>query len=197
MSRLGTRILLTCAAIGVAGGIVGVANTILFVIISGAVPWLLGIAAGFYVIAGVIALAVIRRPGVGLLTSVFVGLIQIPFSPGGASVLLNLVILGVVLELPYLVTRYRIWTRGLAYVGPTVLGLLWGAWWWLWLAELQLPIGLQVACVVITVASMVFCTWIALLVAAGLERTGVVRGLAPRRASDAEAAPTAEPEPAV
>lgn len=123
-TRFPTRILLSAAAFGAVGG--------LFVI---ALNWLsvAGGALAFYFYAATIAFwalpvlvsqAVLRRPGVALLTATLMGLVNAPFVVGGAQQILNFVVAGILVELPFVITLYRRWSSRMFWIAHTVSGLL-------------------------------------------------------------------------
>lgn len=193
MTRWSTRLLLTIAAIAVAGGLIGIPNAFLFNALSFTQPWALGLAAGLYLLPGILAQAVLRRGGVGLLAELLAGLVAMPFSPTGPAAMIAYLILGLLIEAPFLVLRYRYWKPRMFVISAVwvaaVYGLFWG------LAYDTPSLGLFVAVVqpVLLCASVLVVTAIALLVARLLDRTGVLRGIrAPedRRARTDAAAPS-------
>lgn len=172
-----TRLLLTCAAIGVAGGLVNIGNAYLFNFLAGAAPVFLGLAAGIYFLPGVLALAALRRGGVGLLTSLIAGLVQAPFVPTGIISVSVFVIIGVLMELPFLLVGYRYWRAWLFYVMAVWAAAFYGAAWYFAYDLVEGSLALQVLLPVILVATLVLTTWFARYLAARLQRVGVLRGL--------------------
>lgn len=110
-ARFSTRLLLSTAAIGAAGGLLVVGlnyalvglppSSLTYAIYAATTPaWSLG---------SFVAMALFRRPGVALLTSVFSGLVNLA-SPFGVAQLVNFLVIGLLLELPFAVALYRRWS---------------------------------------------------------------------------------------
>ena len=174
--RTSTRVLLSCAAIGVGGGVVAGASGYLAAAFAVFGPLLYGITAGTHFLPNVVALALLKRPGTAVLAGVIAGLVGAAFAPWwiGRFVGTGLLV-GVLLELPFLITRYRRWDPWLFYVSAAFSGLVLaiavfiglGAEhyaWWAW--AIALPLW---------VASPVFFTWIGRVIAARLARAGVAQ----------------------
>lgn len=172
-----TRVLLTVAAIGVALGVLNVPNAWLSAAIFATVPWLYGIGAGLYLLPGVLAFALLRRGGVALLTGVVAGLVALAVSGFGIGPLTLFVFVGVLLELPYLLTRYRNWSAGLAYAATALVSLVYCLYWWFTYDLAALVPAAQIALFAILVAVLFAFTWIGRLIAAALRRAGVARGI--------------------
>ena len=79
MNRVTTAFLLTCAAIGVAGGVLlwgaGWASTVLFA----TVPFASAALAGLWLLPATVALRLLERPLAGILVGVLSGLVVFPF----------------------------------------------------------------------------------------------------------------------
>ncbi len=79
MNRVTTAFLLTCAAIGVAGGVLlwgaGWASTLLFA----TVPFASVALAGLWLLPATVALRLIERPLAGMLVGLLSGLVVFPF----------------------------------------------------------------------------------------------------------------------
>ena len=176
VGRTSTRVLLSCAAIGVGGGVVAGASGYLAAAFAVFGPLLYGITAGTHFLPSVVALALLKRPGTAVLAGVIAGLVGAAFAPWwiGRFVGTGLLV-GVLLELPFLITRYRRWDPWLFYVAAAFSGLVLaiavfiglGAEhyaWWAW--AIALPLW---------VASPVFFTWIGRVIAARLARAGVAQ----------------------
>ncbi|MGO2660700.1 ECF transporter S component [Mycetocola reblochoni] len=104
---LATRVLLSCAAIGVAAGVVLAPFTVWGTLMSTTVPLAYMALTGVWLLGPIVALDLLRLPGTALMTCVVVGLIQMPF--GGAGSIVTMVMIGAAVELPFLLTRYRVW----------------------------------------------------------------------------------------
>ncbi|RGE21522.1 ECF transporter S component [Leucobacter sp. wl10] len=174
-SRISTRVLLTTAAIGVVGGIVNIPNAYAFNAVAALVPWATGFLAGFYVLPGFIALALLRRGGVGLGAELVAGLVAVPFVPGGIASMIPFLALGILMEAPFLMRRYRGWESWFFIVVGALMGVVYGSVWIPFYGDI--PVWQMVMIPVSMAVSVVVFVVIALLIARGVERTGVVRGL--------------------
>lgn len=180
MSRVSTVYLLTCAAIGVAGGVLLWGSSALGIVVSATVPWLQVAFTGFWMLPGVVALRLLQRPFAGLVTGLIAGLVILPYI--GAS--LWWVFFA---ELPFLLLLYKRWWTGLHYVGallaaipyPILAAEYFGVW--------SMPVWTQIAMFSITIVSCVAAAALGILIADRLTRAGVAR-LARRRPTEATAA---------
>lgn len=120
-TRHSTRLLLSCAAIGAAGGIVIAALNWSLLLLPQ--TWfaytLYTVTLGIWGLPALISLALFRAPGVGLLTMVFAGVVNL-VTPNGFAMLVNFLVAGVIIELPFLVTRYRRWSDAYVRTGSVV-----------------------------------------------------------------------------
>ncbi|GGM63887.1 ECF transporter S component [Microbacterium saperdae] len=177
MKNTSTRILLTCAAIGVANGILLLP---VFGIFSGAAiaaaPLLYTVLLGFWFFGGVLMQTLTHRPGVALLTTFIAGLVIGPFTPYGFSTVLSTATVGLCQELPFLATLYRKWPTWLFYVANGLIGLAY-AFPAQAIFAADTPDGIRLAVYPMAAASAVATTWIARIVAKRLDRTGATRGL--------------------
>lgn len=83
-----------------------------------------------------VAITLLRRPGAGTLTAVLAAVLAMPFAPTGAGGFqaMGAVMVGVLLESPYLLTRFRRFPRVFAVSGALLVaallvgvhGVLWG-----------------------------------------------------------------------
>lgn len=182
MKNTSTRILLTCAAIGVASGILLLP---IFGIFSSAaiaaVPLLYTVLLGFWFFGGVLMQTLTHRPGVALLTSVIAGLVIAPFTPYGISTVLSTATVGLCQELPFLATLYRRWPTWLFYVANGLIGLAY-AFPAQQIFAADTPLAVRLAVYPLAAASAVATTWIARAIAKRLDRTGATRGLMRERA---------------
>lgn len=115
--------LLSCAAIGAAGAVLLTVANLSARLLIPVFPPSAYILAGLWALPATLALALLRRPGVGVLTGLVAGLAMTPFSPQGASVILATLWWAAACELPFLVTGYRRWTPVLHVCGGAVAGL--------------------------------------------------------------------------
>lgn len=177
MSRVTTAFLLTCAAIGVAGGVLlwgaGWASSAL----TPFSPVAAMAFSGAWLLPATIALRLLERPFAGLLVGLLSGLVAFPFL--GASVWWAFFA-----ELGFLVVLYRFWTVWQHYIGAVVVGIVYpvlsAEFFNLW----QMEPGVIIAFFAVTLASCLVGTWLGILIADRLRRAGVAK-LARRRANAA------------
>ena len=176
--RATTAYLLTCAAIGVAGGVMlwgaGWISTVLFA----TVPFVSVAIAGLWLLPATVALRLLERPLAGILVGVISGLVVFPFL--GAAIWWAFFA-----ELAFLVTLYRSWRTWQYYAGAVVVGAIYpvlaAASFNLWAME---PWAL-ITFFALTIASCVAGVALGILVADRLRKAGVAklarrRGLAAR-----------------
>ncbi|GAB3150996.1 hypothetical protein GCM10027058_16330 [Microbacterium neimengense] len=120
---LTTRVLLSCAAIGAAAAVLLTVANLTAKLMIPVFPPSAYVLAGLWAVPATLALALLRRPGVGVLTGLIAGLAMTPFSPQGASVIVATLWWAAACELPFLVTRYHRWTLVLHVCGGIVAGL--------------------------------------------------------------------------
>lgn len=181
-----TRVVMTCGALGVALGIILVPANLLTVAFMTAAPLLVLALMGAWLLPPFTALALLRRPGAGLLTSVIAGLVTVPLTPFGWMGLFQGVLWGVLCEIPFALTRYRRWPTAL-FLGTglviAVVGLL--PTYTTYGLDQMSPLALTLA-VGLTLGSCVLAAYLSVLIARALGRTGIAP--APRvRATDAPA----------
>lgn len=126
-SRFPTRVLLSVAAIGAAGGVYVVALNWASVLTGAIAYYFYAATIALWSLPVFVAQALLRRPGVALLTSLIMALINAAFTPFGAQQLANFVIVGVIMELPFAVTLYRRWSTRMFWIAHPISGLLQGA----------------------------------------------------------------------
>jgi energy-coupling factor transport system permease protein len=177
-SRLSTRVLLICAAIGVATGLLSAGWALMhFFVVAAAIP-AYGLVLGFHALPGVIAQQVLRRPWVALLTHAFAALIAAAIAPAFAQAyLLAAVLFGGVQEGVSALTRYRHWETWRFLLSGAVVGIVLAVpLWFVFHVATYAPV-LQVAFVAGFIAGPVAWSAVGVAVGAGLRRAGV----APRR----------------
>ena len=182
MRNVSTRLLLTCAAIGVAGGLVFALNAWIGGTVAALAPLFYGFTIGVYFLPGVVAQYVIRRGGVALLTAAVAGLVTAPLQPIGFWATLIAIAIGAFQELPFVVTRYRRWNTWLFTVGGIVAGVVCAAGMYRTLAKDALDASSGAILMTGYFVAPVVFTAIAVLLGAALVRTGVARGLRAERA---------------
>lgn len=168
--------LLVCAAIGVATGIVGgIAGAITpFVIL--AAPYAYGLVLGSHVLPGIIAQEVLRRPLVALTAHVMAALVASAFNPAWIGRFVGTALLfGAIQEGVAALTRYRAWGPWRFFTSAVIIGILVAAVVF-FVADLgKLPPWAQIAYLAISVLGPVAWTALGLAVGASLRRAGVAR----------------------
>lgn len=177
MKRASTKYLLTCAAIGAAGGILLIPANNIAAAVAAALPLLYAAIVGAWVIAPVVALDVIRRPGASLLTSLFAGLVVTPFTPYGARSIITCVLFGALLEIPFLVTLWKRWHPAIFVIATLLIGGIYSVFAYRTYAIDTFPVAGQVAFFVIMLASIAAFTTLGLLIGSRLRKAGVAKAL--------------------
>lgn len=175
-SRLPTRVLLVCAAIGVATGLLGGIAGWLTPVIIATVPIVYGFVLGVHVVPGIIAQTVLRLPWVALLTHVLAALVSSAIAPQFALQFLGTAVLfGGIQEAVAAVTRYRVWRAWRFFVSAAIIGALIAVAVG-FIAHLStLPAWAGVTYLVLAVLGPLVWTAAALAIGAALRRTGVAR----------------------
>ena len=178
MRNSSTRLLLTCAAIGVGGGLVFVVSGYVQGLLAATVPILYGALIGIYFLPGVISQSLLRRGGVALLTGLFAGLVAAAFSPQwffryvGAGIAI-----GLLQELPFLITRYRYWKAWVFYLAAAIAGIVFAVGVYVALGLSHFAGWANLVYFSLFALSPVAMTWLGRLIADRLDKTGVARGL--------------------
>ena len=134
---------------------------------------------GSWLLVAPIALAILRRPGVGVLAEMLAATIEVLFlgSPVGPLLLLSAALQGIGSELPFVLTRYRRYGWGV-FAASGALGaslvFAWTAYRMGWYGQdlLALRLGIQV------LSGIVLGGLLAKVIVRALERTGVLADFA-------------------
>ncbi|QTX04302.1 ECF transporter S component [Agromyces archimandritae] len=178
MQRTTTRVILSCAAIGVGGAIVAAGSGYLAAAVAAFLPAVYGLTIGTHFLPSVIALALLKRPGVAVLTGVIAGLVASAFAPMWFLRFVGTgLLVGALMELPFLLTRYRRWSAWMYYVAAAVAGVLIGVPVAITFDADRFAPAVQVLYLAFFALSPLLFTWIGRLIAASLARTGVARGI--------------------
>jgi energy-coupling factor transport system substrate-specific component len=175
VSRASTAYLLTCAAIGVAGGILLAGANWISTALFGVVPFLSVAIAGLWLLPAVIALRLLERPLAGLLVGLISGLVIVPFSGYGFVSVGTNVWWAFFAELPFLLVAYRFWKTWQYYVGAVVVGIVYPI---LAAASFDLfsfELPMQIVFFALTMASAAAGVGLGILIADALRRAGVAR----------------------
>ncbi|MFZ4843432.1 ECF transporter S component [Mycetocola saprophilus] len=178
MHRTNTRLLLTCAAIGVGSGIPLGITGYLHVVVLALIPIIYGLLISVYFLPGIIAQWLLRRPGVAVITGFVAGLTSSAIDPTQWTRHIGTgLLIGLIQEIPFLFTRFRYWPSWLYYVGALFGGGALAAIMALALDVSRFDPISQVIFMVMFVLGPVLFTWLAQLLAARISKTGVMRGL--------------------
>ncbi|MFE7196931.1 ECF transporter S component [Microbacterium oxydans] len=178
--RFPTAILLTCAALGVAGAVLLAPMNWFSTLLTGPLPFVGMALAGLWLLPSVIALRLLRKPLVGLFVALIAGLVMVPFSGYGFSSVLTNLWWAAFTELPFLFVLWRYWGTWMHYVGAAVVGVVYPISAWAWFDLGSMSLFAQVAFFAVTIASCVGGTALGILIADRLRRAGVGRAGAGR-----------------
>ena len=172
---LSTRVLLICAAVGVATGLVSAGAGYLSIAVSATAPVLYGLVLGSHVLPGIVAQSLLRVPGVALITHVLAALVSTAFAPAWVLRYIGTALLiGVIQEGITAIGRYRYWGLGRFMISAVIVGVI-----------LAVPIGFAadidkfepwafVLYLVMFIVGPVAWTFIGVRIGSALRRAGVV-----------------------
>lgn len=173
---LSTRVLLICAAIGVATGIIGGIAGLITPAVIAVAPFLYGLVLGSHVLPGIIAQQVLRLPLVALITHVLAALVSSAFNPAWAGRFIGTALLfGAIQEGVAALTRYRAWGAWRFFISAAVIGVLVAVVVWFAVDLNKMPLWAQIAYLAISVLGPLAWTAIGLGIGAALRRAGVTR----------------------
>lgn len=173
---ISTSLLLTCAALGVAGGLLlAPANWLSTVLLGLGSPILSVAITGLWVLPSVIALRLLRTPLVGILVGVIAGLVIVPFSGYGFMSVVTNASWALFAELPFLLVLWRFWKTWMHYAGAAVLGVVYPLFSWTFFNMATQPIWAQIFFFAATLASCIGATALGILIADRLRKAGVGR----------------------
>jgi energy-coupling factor transport system substrate-specific component len=175
-SRLSTSVLLTCAAIGVATGVLQAGAGAVSGPVSAALPILYGLVLGVHVLPGVIAQELLRAPWVALITHFVAALVASAFVPLWIGRYVGTALLiGGLQELIAAAARYRHWESWRFFLSAVIVGLVIGGAIWLFADIAKFPLWGQVVYVALFILGPVVWTAVGLAVGRALRRAGVPR----------------------
>lgn len=173
---LSTRVLLICAAIGVATGALQVAAGAVSAPVSAFVPVLYGLVLGVHVIPGVIAQALLRLPWVALITHVLAALVASAFAPPWIGRYIGTALLiGGLQEGIAALTRYRRWEPWRFFVSAVIVGAVIAVAIWFAADVSKFALWGQIVYVALFIVGPVLWTGVGLGVGDALRRAGVAR----------------------
>ncbi|OAZ44916.1 acyl esterase [Microbacterium arborescens] len=175
-SRLSTRVLLVCAAIGVATGLLGGIEGWLAVPVITGLPIVYGFLLGIHVLPGIVAQETLRLPWVALITHLIAALASSAVAPPYTFQFLGTAVLfGGLQEGVAALVRYRSWAPWRFFVSGLVIGVV-VALAVFFAAHLStLPLWAQITYLILAVLGPVVWTAIGLWIGVGLRRAGVAR----------------------
>lgn len=175
-SAIPTTLLLTCAALGVAGGVLlAPANWLSTMLLSVGNPAPSMATTGLWMLPSVIALRLLRRPLVGILVGVIAGLVIVPFSGYGFVSVVTNASMALPAELPFMLVLWRYWKTWMHYAGAALLGVVFPLFWWQFFNMGSQPLWSQILYFVVTFASCIGATALGILIADRLRAAGVGR----------------------
>lgn len=168
--------LLVCAAIGVATGLLGGAAGWLTIPLLGWLPMIYGLLLGVHVLPGIIAQEALQLPGVALLSHVLAALVSSAVAPVYMLQFLGTAVLfGGIQELVAALTRYRSWAPWRFFVSAVVIGVI-IALAVFFAAHLgTLPPLAQITYLLLSLLAPVAWTAVGLWIGLALRRAGVAR----------------------
>lgn len=171
--RFPTAILLTCAALGVAGGLLLAPANWLSTFLFPGLPFVSVALAGLWLLPSVVALRLLRRPLVGLLVGLLAGLVIVPFSGYGFGSVATNLWWAAFTELPFLFVLSRYWGTWMHYVGALVVSIVYPIMAWVSFDLGTFSLGVQILFFAITAASCVGATALGIRIADRLRKAGV------------------------
>ncbi|MCF4005851.1 ECF transporter S component [Corynebacterium uropygiale] len=179
-SVLGTRNLMTVAAIAVVGAIIVVPMTWLsmsFTLGTGNLLFLVALM-GIWVIPYALPISVVPRPGASVVAGFIIGVITMITTPVGPSGILGSVLGALFVEIGYLIFLYRRMNERVLFLGCAVFGLLNGLLYIFGMFTGVSGTTKLLACI-ISIASSLVGGVIVMFITRALHRAGV--GIPPRR----------------
>lgn len=178
LSSWSTRDLLVVATLGVTLGVALVPVLYASLPLQAALgPLFQVLVAGLFSLPGIMALYITRRPGAALVNGIFVGLVQVPLTPFGWTVLIGAFSGALACEAPFFTTRYRRFGLPMLITAGALAGLLGLALVYVPLGYAALAPAVQVVLVLGTAASgALLGGLLAKMLADALAKTGVLSG---------------------
>lgn len=174
--------LLVCAAIGVATGIVGgIAGILTPFILASPLAIAYGFVLGAHVLPGIVAQEVLRMPLVAILTHVLAALVATAFNPAWAGRFIGTALLfGAIQEGVAALTRYRAWGPWRFFISAVIIGVIVAVAVFFAAHLSAFAPWAQIAYLALSVLGPVAWTALGLGVGASLRRAGVARQTARR-----------------
>lgn len=173
--RYTTRTILTAVALGAAVGVILIPVNFAQGALTAAAPMLAVAIYGLWGMSALIPLALLRRGGTGIIGCTAAGIVTI-ISPDGVFMVLMMVGWGALMEVPFTITRYRLWGWKMFAVSGLITGLIACGMSVASLDMLSMETGLVVGICIVQTASFVACSLLSLAIARGLARAGIAGG---------------------
>jgi energy-coupling factor transport system substrate-specific component len=175
-SRLSTSVLLTCAAIGVASGVLQAGAGALSAPVSAAVPILYGLVLGVHVLPGVIAQDLLRGPWVALITHLIAALVASAVVPLWIGRYIGTALLiGGLQEGIAALGRYKRWEPWRFFLSAVIVGAVIATAIWFAADVSRFPLWGQIVYVALFIVGPVLWTAVGLAIGTALRRAGVPR----------------------
>jgi energy-coupling factor transport system permease protein len=175
-TRLSTSILLTCAAIGVAAGVLQAGAGALSGPVSAALPVLYGLVLGVHVLPGVIAQDLLRAPWVALITHLIAALVASAVVPLWIGRYIGTALLiGGLQEGIAALGRYRRWESWRFFLSSVIVGAIIAVAIWFAADVTRFPLWGQIVYVGLFLLGPMLWTAVGLAISAALRRAGVPR----------------------
>ncbi|HWM15686.1 MAG TPA: ECF transporter S component [Microbacterium sp.] len=175
-SRISTSVLLTCAAIGVATGILSAGAGAISAPVSAAVPILYGLVLGVHILPGVVAQELLRRPWVALITHLMAALVASAVVPLWIGRYIGTALLiGALQEGVAALGRYRRWEPWRFFLTAVIVGVIVAVPIWLVADVSRFALWAQIVYIALFVLGPVIWTAVGLAIGAALRRAGVAR----------------------
>ncbi|MFJ2371117.1 ECF transporter S component [Microbacterium sp. NPDC087665] len=174
---LPTRVLLICAAIGVATGLIGgIAGWVTPLLLASPLLFLYGLVLGSHVLPGIVAQEVLRRPFVALITHLIAALVASAFNPAWALRFIGTALLfGAIQEGVAALTRYRAWGAWRFFISAALIGVVVAVAVFFAAHLGTMPLWAQITYLAISVLGPIAWTAVGLAIGTALTRAGVAR----------------------
>lgn len=175
-SPISTSVLLTCAAIGVAAGVLQAAAGVLSGPITVALPIVYGLVLGVHVLPGVIAQELLRAPWVALLTHLIAALVASAVVPLWIGRYVGTALLiGGLQELVAAASKYRRWEPWRFFVSAMIVGIVLAGLIWFTADVSKFEPWARLVYISLFVVGPVAWTAVGLAIGRALRRAGVPR----------------------
>ena len=175
-TRISTSVLLTCAAIGVATGVLQASAGAISGFVSAGAPILYGLVLGVHVLPGVVAQELLRKPWVALITHLVAALVATAVVPLWIGRYIGTALLiGALQELIAAVSRYQRWEPWRFFLSAVIVGAVIAVAIWFAADVTRFPLWGQIVYVALFIVGPVAWTAVGLAIGSALRRAGVAR----------------------